>query len=138
MKKSKMFFILSAISIIITIILIIFYSNAISDRDDLYWLSTSEKENMDYGRVMYEKDTAVKYRAIGSIAMGMISISTLGTAIVLKIKENRKSKNKEKFNKNINEKYNNKYKELESLAELKEKGILTEEEFKNQKEKILK
>ena len=32
----------------------------------------------------------------------------------------------------------NKYEELQKLAELKQNGILTEEEFKQQKEKILK
>lgn len=42
---------------------------------------------------------------------------------------------KEKLNTNANE---NKYEELQKLSELKQKGILTEEEFNKEKEKILK
>lgn len=137
-KKSKIFFILTAISIVITIIFIFSYSKAISERDSLYWLSSSDKANMDYGREMYKLDTSIKYCMFGIILMGIISISFLITAILLRMKGKVCVKNKENPNRYINTNNSNQYKDLEYLSELKEKGVLTEEEFKEQKAKILK
>lgn len=58
--------------------------------------------------------------------LGIIGL-IIATCVIL----NNNSTDNENYN-------NNKYNDLQKLAELKESGILTEEEFKQQKEKILK
>lgn len=65
----------------------------------------------------------------GSFFIGVV-LGIIGVIVAICIKS-RNDKNKFKSNKN-------KYEELQKLAELKQSGVLTELEFENEKEKLLK
>ncbi len=68
----------------------------------------------------------------GSFMIG-VALGLIGVIIALIITHKNNNKDKNKNNNN-----SNKYEDLQKLAELKQKGILTEKEFEEEKEKLLK
>lgn len=138
MKKKTIYINLKVISIVLVVIGIIYLIAGITILNLWEYIYAEE-----WGGVMLGEGIFFIFTACGLIIKQMLPekkfiiclilgyiTSLLGVIVTLIIKLINKNKGKKEST--------NKYDELEKLQKLKEQGVLTEEEFQAEKEKLLK